>query len=54
MSNWKILGRLVMAPVWGGLFVVFLPIIGFVELGKFVVLKGIEVVASWRRPRISV
>jgi len=49
MSNWKILGRLLMAPIMGGLFVVFLPVIGFVELGKFVVLKGIEYVALLKR-----
>lgn len=36
MSRWKILGALIMAPVMGGLFVCFLPVIGFVMLGKYV------------------
>lgn len=35
MTNWDIVKRLVAAPFMGLAFVVFLPVIGFVLVGKF-------------------
>lgn len=37
MSNWTILGKLVMAPVMGAAFALFLPFIGFYLLGRLLV-----------------
>lgn len=41
MSNTQILKRLLMAPIMGGLFVVFLPLIGFILLGKFLIERSL-------------
>lgn len=48
VSNWKILGMLMLAPLMGAAFVVFLPVIGYWELGKALVEKFGEVVVALR------
>lgn len=43
MSNWKILGLLIAAPLMGVAYVVFLPTVGFYLVGKFMVEKLVEI-----------
>lgn len=43
LNNWQITWMLIKAPIMGALFVMFLPVIGFVIFGKFGVDKAVEV-----------
>ena len=52
VSNWKILGMLIAAPLMGAAFVVFLPFAGFVMLGKTIIEKTVEVMRHARRKHI--
>ena len=45
VSNWKILGMLIMAPIMGAAYVAFLPCAGFVLVGKY----GLEKLACMAR-----
>lgn len=48
VSNWKILGMLIAAPLMGAAFVMFLPFAGFILLGKALIEKSGEVVVALR------
>lgn len=39
MVTGKTIGRLLLAPIWGGLFVLALPIIGFYAIFEAIYLK---------------
>lgn len=56
VTNWQILGRLIMAPLMGAAYVVFLPTVGFYLVFKFAGEKlwNSHLVKLCRRCAISV
>ena len=46
LSNWQIAWMLIRAPFMGALFVVFLPVIGFVLVGKIGLEKAVQVMRT--------
>lgn len=51
MTNWQIAKRLISAPLLGAAFVVFLPVIGFVLVGKFGIEKMVAAMQKLRYKR---
>lgn len=43
LKGWQVAGLLVMAPLMGAAFVIFLPFAGFVIVGKALVEKAIAI-----------
>lgn len=53
VSNWKILGMLIAAPMMGAAYVVFLPCVGFYLTGKYLVERAVELMRHARRKPVT-